>query len=80
MDPSDAQACGQAVEEIDDAGLERVLGADDQQPVLCHEVPQDLRTLAQMRRRRADVRAHGRGDERIVVVAVIEQRFDRRDE
>ena len=71
---------GNTVEELDDAGLERVLGADDDQAVVCDQLLEDLRAMAQVVRRDADVRAHGLLHQGLGVVPQIrgEQRLDRR--
>ena len=58
----------QAVEEIHDAGLERILGADDEQSVVLDQLLEHLRAVAQVVGRRADVGAHGRAHQRVAVV------------
>lgn len=47
------------VEKLDDPGFERVLGAHNKQPVRLDELLEDLRSVPQVVRRGADVRAHG---------------------
>ncbi len=47
----------QAFEEVDHAGLQRILGADDQQAVVLDQVHQNLRAVAQMVGRGLDVGA-----------------------
>src|SRR5262245_50333863 len=59
------------VEELDDAGLERVLGADDHQAFLVDELLQQCRAMSQMAHRNADGGTHRLLHDRLVVVGAV---------
>ena len=59
------------VEELDVTGLQRVLRPDDEQSVAQGQPLEDLRSVPQMVRRRADVGANRLAHERVVVAREI---------
>ena len=58
------------VEELDNARVERILGAYHQQSFILNQVLEQLRSVTQMVHRRADVGAHA---PRIVTAAITEE-------
>ena len=57
-DPIERRDSRRTVEELDDAGLQRVLGADDAEPLVLDQLLEDLRPVAQVVDRGADVGAN----------------------
>src|SRR4029077_13100985 len=67
------------IEELDDAGLQRVFGADDEQALVLDQLLEQLRAMAQVIRRGADVGPHGLLDQcgPVFLEAGREQSLDR---
>ena len=62
---------GHPIEEVDNPGLERVLRADNQEPVGRDEAFEQRRTAPEMIRRGADIGADRMPDQRIRVTVVV---------
>src|SRR5690606_26757 len=69
-----------AVEEIDEARLERILGTDDDETLVLNQLLEHFRAVAQVASRDANVRPHGVACEALWIVAQRrrKQRLDRR--
>jgi len=68
---------GYTVEKVNDSSVQRILGSDDEEPILLDGLLKDFRSMSQMVGRDADVRPNGLPHESIRLIPEFrhQQRF-----